>query len=155
MKLLSWNINGLRAVIKKGFIDFLNTENPDILCLQEIKIAEAARLKENFDFPGYREFWCSAERPGYSGTLTLVREGLAVEYLPRLKWDDEGRVQVFDLGKFYLVNIYFPNAGHGLVRLDFKIKFNNKLLQYLKKLEQAKPLVIAGDYNVAHQAKHH
>lgn len=156
MKILSWNINGLRAIIKKGFLDFLKKEKPDILCLQEIKITEVARKKELSEILdpaklGYELFWNSAERPGYSGTLTLVKKGLKADFLKSLKWDDEGRIQILDLGKFYLSNVYFPNANHELSRLDFKINFNNKLLKYLKKLEKIKPVVICGDYNVAHQ----
>ena len=160
MKILSWNVNGIRAVIKKGFHEFLKKEKPDILCLQEIKINNEARLKEDFDFPDYAEFWNSADRPGYSGTAILVRtptptsllvKERGVKVVPKLNWDGEGRVQVIDTGKFYLANVYFPNANHELSRLDFKIKFNNKLLRYFKKLELKKPVVIAGDYNVAHE----
>jgi exodeoxyribonuclease-3 len=151
MTILSWNVNGIRAVIRKGFLNFLKTKKPDVLCLQEIKIAKAARANENFDFPGYVEFWNSAKRPGYSGTVILAREGTGTNYRPKLKWDDEGRIQALDMGKFYLVNVYFPNANHELSRLDFKIRFNNKLLSYLKKLEKSKPLIICGDFNVAHQ----
>ncbi len=166
MKIISWNVNGIRAVIKKGFLDFLKKEKPDILCLQEIKINDMARAKENFDFANYREFWNSAERPGYSGTVILAREGIEMKELQKFPWDNEGRVQIMDVGKFYLANIYFPNANHELSRLGFKIKFNNKLLKEIKKLEnpstsfgsaqgkssgQGKPFIICGDYNVAHQ----
>ncbi len=132
MKILSWNVNGIRAVMRKGFLDFLEKEKPAILCLQEIKISAAARAKEKFSFPGYEEFWHSAERPGYSGTAALVQAGIEVKELPKLAWDNEGRIQVLELAKFYLANVYFPNAGHDLARLDFKIKFNDKLLRYLK-----------------------
>ncbi len=125
-------------------------QQPDILCLQEIKIDAIAIGKEGFDFPEYTELWNSAERKGYSGTAVLVKEGLEVQSLPKLKWDDEGRIQVLDIGKFYLANIYFPNSNHELSRLDFKIDFNNKWLAYAKKLEKVKPLIICGDFNVAH-----
>jgi len=151
MKFISWNVNGIRAVVKKGFVDFLIKENPDILCLQEIKISATAREKEIFDFIGYREFWHSAERPGYSGTMTLVKEGLKVLGEEKLPDDPEGRVQILEFGKFYLVNTYFPNANHELSRLDFKLKFNDRLLKFLKKLEKNKPIIICGDFNVAHQ----
>ncbi|MDD5071316.1 MAG: exodeoxyribonuclease III [Patescibacteria group bacterium] len=151
MEILSWNVNGIRAVARKGFLNFLKKQKPDILCLQEIKISDIARLKENFDFGGYKEYWHPAERPGYSGTAILVKEGLATKILPYLDWDNEGRVQVLDCGFFYLVNVYFPNANHELSRLDFKLKFNDKLLKYLKKLEEKKPLIITGDFNVAHE----
>jgi len=162
MTIVSWNVNGLRAVIKKGFLGFLKKSKPDILCLQEIKIdSEAIKLAE-FDFPGYTEFYNPAERKGYSGTAILLKNNLAKKelsseaselssfILPKLKWDDEGRIQVLDIGKFYLANIYFPNANHELSRLDFKIYFNNRLLSYFKKLEKNKPLIICGDFNVAH-----
>lgn len=151
MKILSWNVNGIRAIIKKGFLDFLKNNKPDILCLQEIKISDQARLKEEFDFPNYQEFWHSATRPGYSGTAILVKDSLKFKYLDKLKWDNEGRIQVLDLGQYYLANIYFPNANHELSRLDFKIKFGDKLLVFLKKLAKSKPLIVCGDYNVAHQ----
>ncbi len=150
MKILSWNVNGIRAAVRKGFIDFLKKEKPDIIGLQEIKISDAARAQETFDFAGYQEFWNSAERPGYSGTAFLVKDGLKVKYLSKLSWDKEGRIQVLDIGKYYLANIYFPNANHELSRLGFKIDFSDELLKYLKKLEKIKPVIVTGDYNVAH-----
>lgn len=151
LNIVSWNVNGIRAVLKKGFADFLKKQKPNILCLQEVKISDAARAQEAFDFADYQEFWNSARRPGYSGTAVLVREGLEVRYLDRLAWDEEGRLQVLDLGPYYLANVYFPNANDALSRLDFKIEFNNKLLAYLKKWSEKKPLIITGDFNVAHQ----
>lgn len=159
MKILSWNVNGIRAIIKKGFADFLQKEKPDVLCLQEIKIHDQARAKENFDFPGYQEFWNGAERPGYSGTAILVKshkvykvESLEIKNgFGIKKFDCEGRVQALDLSEFYLVNAYFPNSNHELSRLDYKIEFNNELLKYIKKLEKTKPVVICGDFNVAHE----
>ncbi|PIR13907.1 exodeoxyribonuclease III [Candidatus Falkowbacteria bacterium CG11_big_fil_rev_8_21_14_0_20_39_10] len=172
MKIISWNVNGIRAVIKKGFLDFLKKEKPDVLCLQEIKIAESARKKELAEILlpkkiGYEIFWNSAQRPGYSGTVILVktspptplppirRAGLlnerGVNGFSIKKFDIEGRVQTLDLEKFYLVNAYFPNANHELSRLDYKLEFNKNLLKYLKKLKKSKPVIICGDFNVAHQ----
>ncbi|MDD4901694.1 MAG: exodeoxyribonuclease III [Patescibacteria group bacterium] len=198
MKIFSWNVNGIRAVVKKGFTDFLKKERPDILCLQEIKISADARNKEIFDFAGYQEFWHSALRPGYSGTMTLVKDDLVIAKsgnsqvlthpvsrgsdsrkptpsgqgpstppeegnshpsregnkligLIDFPDDPEGRVQILEFAKFYLANVYFPNANHELSRLDFKLKFNDRLLKFLKKLEKTKPLVVCGDYNVAHE----
>jgi exodeoxyribonuclease-3 len=151
LNILSWNINGIRAAIKKGFIDFLKKQQPDIICLQEVKISNEARAKEEFDFVDYQEFFNCAKRPGYSGTAILVKNSLKVKYLPSLDFDDEGRIQVLDIGNYYLVNVYFPNANDELSRLSFKIDFNDKLLAYLKTLEKTKPLIITGDYNVAHQ----
>ncbi len=150
MKIISWNINGLRAIIKKDFQGFLKKVRPDVLCLQEIKIDAEAIEKEQFDFSKYTVFFNSAKRKGYSGTAILARNGFKTDILTSYKWDDEGRVQVLDLDKFYLINIYFPNSNHELSRLDFKIKFNNRLLREFKKLEKIKPLIICGDYNVAH-----
>lgn len=158
MKIISWNINGIRAVVKKGFKDFLISENPDILCLQEIKISDAAKLITEFDFAGYKEYFNSAKRPGYSGTAILVREDLLKYNWPLKngfgvnKFDGEGRVQTLELDHYFLVNIYFPNANPELSRLDYKLEFNDKLLKYFKRLEKKKPLIITGDYNVAHEA---
>lgn len=151
MTILSWNVNGIRAVYKKGFKNFLNKQRPDIICLQEIKISDQARAQQTFDLKNYQEFWNSAKRPGYSGTAVFVKNNIKVKELPGLKWDNEGRVQVLDFNKFYLANIYFPNANHELSRLKFKLNFNNKLLRYFKTIEKKKPLIICGDYNVAHQ----
>lgn len=151
LKILSWNVNGIRAVIKKGFLDFLQKEKPDIIGLQEIKISDEVRAKENFDFEDYQEFFNPAQRPGYSGTAFLVKDNLKVKCLPKLSWDDEGRVQVLDIGKYYFANVYFPNSKDDLSRLDWKIKWNDKLLVYFKKLEKKKPIIVMGDYNVAHQ----
>lgn len=151
MKILSWNVNGIRANIRKGFLDFLKNEKPDIIGLQEIKISDEARAQEDFDFSGYQEFFNSADRPGYSGTAFLVKDDIKVKYLPKLSWDDEGRIQVLDIGKYYLANIYFPNSKDDLSRLGWKIEWNDKLLAYFKKLDVKKPLIVTGDYNVAHQ----
>lgn len=151
MKIISWNINGIRAVMKKDFLGYLEKEKPDLIGLQEVKIAEAARKKEGLEFPGYQEFWNSAERPGYSGTLTLVRDGIKAKYLDRFSWDDEGRIQILEFPKFYFCNVYFPNANHELSRMDFKMDFNDKLLKEIKKLEKSKPFLVCGDYNVAHE----
>lgn len=151
MKILSWNVNGIRAVIKKGFLDFLKKENPDILCLQEIKIDDNARNKELFNFKDYDEFWNSAKRPGYSGTMILIKNSLIKDIVSKKIYShDEGRAQVLETKKFFLVNVYFPNSKDDLSRLDYKIKFNNKLLSHIKTLDKKKPVIICGDYNVAH-----
>ncbi|MEI6529549.1 MAG: exodeoxyribonuclease III [Candidatus Falkowbacteria bacterium] len=157
MKIISWNVNGIRAVAKKGLAAFLREEAPDILCVQEVKISEISRLETEFDFLGYREYWNSARRPGYSGTAMLIKDnfkgalseknGIGIE-----RFDDEGRIQTLELKKYYLVNVYFPNSNSELSRLNYKIEFNQALLKYLKKLEKTKPVVITGDYNVAHEA---
>jgi exodeoxyribonuclease III len=156
MKIISWNINGIRAAVKKGFVAFLQDQKPSVICLQEIKISDTARALVEFDFAGYQEFWCSAARPGYSGTAILVREGLpgflgVKNGLGLPKFDTEGRVQTAEFSNFYLVNNYFPNANHELTRLEYKLEFNEALLKYVKKLEKKKPVIITGDFNVAHQ----
>jgi exodeoxyribonuclease-3 len=156
MKLISWNVNGIRAIAKKGFATFLKQEKPDILCLQEVKISDSARELVEFDFLGYKEYWNCAKRPGYSGTAILVKEGLrdfigVKNGLEEEKFDIEGRVQIAETKDFYLFNVYFPNANNELSRLDYKLEFNEKLLEYSKKLEKKKPVIITGDFNVAHQ----
>jgi exodeoxyribonuclease III len=155
MKFISWNVNGIRAVAKKGLTSFLQQEKPDVLCLQETKISEAKREQEQSDFVGYQEYWHSAKRPGYSGVLTLVKDNIKVisakNELGEEKFDIEGRVNILELKKFYLLNIYFPNANHELSRLNYKIEFDNYILSYVKKLEKKKPVIICGDFNVAHK----
>ncbi len=155
MKIFSWNVNGIRASIRKGFAEFLKKHQPDIFFLQEIKISRQDIEKERIEFEGYQAYWNPAQRPGYSGTAILVKEekiGLIfLESVFSPPKDDEGRVQFLETQDLYLANIYFPNAGPELARLDFKIEFNNKLLQRIKSLEKKKPFLIGGDYNVAHQ----
>ncbi|MFA5360215.1 MAG: exodeoxyribonuclease III [Patescibacteria group bacterium] len=155
MKIISWNVNGIRAVVKKGFNDFLIKQSPDILCLQEIKINDEARAKEQFDFKSYKEYWHSAERPGYSGTAVLVKNNLSVVSIKngvgKKEFDREGRVQTIEFKNFFLVNAYFPNSNHELTRLGFKLDFNKSFLKYTKNLSSKKPVITTGDFNVAHQ----
>lgn len=155
MKLISWNVNGIRAAVRGGFAGFLESEKPDILGLQEIKITDKARVKANFDFKEYQEYWNPAERAGYSGTAILVKEGIGLKEISYgfgiEEFDKEGRVQTAELDKFYFVNVYFPNANHELSRLDYKLRFNEALMEYVKKLEKKKPVIICGDFNVAHE----
>jgi len=155
MKIISWNVNGLRAVLKKDFISFLKKENPDILALQEIKISEEKINLENFNFPNYQQFWNPAKRPGYSGTLILYKNNLKIlnkkNGLGLKKFDQEGRLQTIETKDFYLLNIYFPNSNDLLSRLPYKIDFNQEVLKYLKKLNKKKPIIATGDFNVAHQ----
>lgn len=160
MKLISWNVNGVRAAVKKGFVDFLQSEKPDILCLQEIKISQKDITLSAFDFAGYKEFWFPADRPGYSGTAILIKESLLSDSLSssRVKeglgvadFDAEGRTQILETPDFYLINAYFPNSRADLSRLDYKIEFNKAMWQLAKKLEKKKPVIITGDFNVAHR----
>lgn len=150
---MSWNVNGIRAAIKNGFNNMLLTERPDILGLQEIKISHDSRSRETFDFTGYQEYWYPAQKAGYSGTAILTkkiplsyREGIEIEV-----FDREGRVQTMEFEKFYFVNIYFPNANQELSRLGYKLDFNKALLNFVKELEKNKPVILCGDFNVAHQ----
>ena len=158
MKIYSWNINGLRAMLKKpDFADFLKKESPDVLLLQEIKISKEARQKENVDLTefGYTEYWNSATRPGYSGTLALIKSGEVeppqIQGLGIEKFDEEGRIQTLEFLNFFLINAYFPNSNHELSRLNYKLEFNRALHKYIKKLDKKKPVIIGGDFNVAHQ----
>jgi len=163
MKIISWNVNGIRAVAKKGLADFLQKAEPDVLCLQETKISDSKREEHVFDFVNYTEYWHSARRPGYSGVLVLVKKGIKVlSHETKIgvnKFDEEGRVIILELEKFYLVDAYFPNANHELSRLDYKLEFNDAVLSYVKKLEKnpstslrtGKPVIICGDFNVAHE----
>ncbi len=154
-RLVSWNVNGIRAASRKGFTKWLRRVTPNVLCLQEIKLSEAARAKTEFDFAGYEEYWHPAARAGYSGTAMLtnrtprqVTNGLGVTEI-----DAEGRVQTLEFADFVLVNAYFPNSSEQLKRLPFKLRFNDEYLRYVKKLktESGKPLVLTGDFNVAHR----
>ncbi len=156
MKIVSWNVNGIRAILKKNFLEFLSSESPDILCLQEVKISEESKNDANLDFPGYDEYWNCAKRPGYSGTAILIKNGAekpisVASGFGEPIFDDEGRTQILEFTDFYLVNCYFPNANSELSRLDYKIEYNQKLQHHLKDLEQKKPVVICGDFNVAHR----
>jgi len=157
--IVSWNINGIRAAVRKGFVDFLNTKKPDICGLQEVKISDGHKDKKTFDFAKYTEHWNSAKRPGYAGTMTLVKENSNIKKrfikhtigVGHKKFDEEGRVQTLEFDKFYLVNAYFPHTRHDLSRLDFKEEFNDAFLKYIKKLDREKPIIAIGDFNVAHE----
>lgn len=151
MKLVSWNVNGIRAVLNKGFHEFLATAQADIVCLQETKAREE-QVGSKFD--GYFAYWNSAERPGYSGTAIFsktepqdVRHGIG-----RDAHDKEGRVITAEYPDFYLVNVYVPNSGRELLRLGYRTQeWGPDFLKYLKTLEKTKPVVFCGDLNVAHK----
>lgn len=149
MKLISWNVNGLRAVWNKGFEDIFKELNADIFCIQETKMQEG-QLDVNFD--GYINTFNSAERKGYSGTAILsklkpisVTKGIGIE-----EHDNEGRVITLEFDKFYLVNCYTPNAQRELTRLDYRMKWEEDFKNYLVKLDNQKPVILCGDLNVAH-----
>lgn len=150
MKLISWNVNGLRAVMKKNFFEFVEAEKPDILCLQETKMQEG---QADVDLPGYHQYWCSAEKKGYSGTLTFTKEKpLSVSYNMGVdKHDHEGRIVTLEFPDFYSVNVYVPNSQNELARLDYRMEWEEDFLKFVKELEKKKPVIICGDMNVAHK----
>ena len=148
MKLYSWNVNGLRACMTKGFAEFLQEAAPDIICLQETKMQ---REQADFVFPGYEEYWISAERKGYSGTAVFTKvKPLAVTYgLGQEEHDKEGRVITLEFASFYLVTVYTPNSKDGLARLDYRMVWEDVFRAYLQELDAKKPVVVCGDLNVA------
>ena len=150
MKLISWNVNGLRAVMKKNFFEFVEEAQPDVLCLQETKMQQG---QAEFELPGYYEYWCSAEKKGYSGTLTLVKEEpLDVRYGMGIdEHDHEGRIITAEMPEFYLVNVYVPNSQAELARLSYRMQWENDFRAFLKELEKTKPVIVCGDMNVAHE----
>ena len=150
MKLVSWNVNGLRACMGKGFPEFLRAADPDILCLQETKMQ---REQADFTLEGYEEYWNSAEKKGYSGTAVFTKERpLSVSYgigLP--EHDSEGRVITAEYPEFYLVNVYTPNSQQELARLSYRMEWEDAFRGYLKALDAKKPVIVCGDMNVAHE----
>lgn len=150
-KLISWNVNGLRACVGKGtFYEFVQKEDPDALCLQETKLQEGQIA---MDLPGYHQYWNYAEKKGYSGTAVFVKEEpLSVSYgLGIEEHDHEGRVITLEYPDYYLVTEYVPNSKQQLERLDYRMTWENAFLSYVKKLEETKPVIFCGDLNVAHQ----
>ena len=150
LKLISWNVNGLRAVVGKGFVDIFNELDADIFCLQETKL-QAGQIE--LDLPGYEQYWNYAERKGYSGTAVFTRiHPLSAAYgMGIAEHDTEGRVITLEYDKFYLVNVYTPNSKDGLARLPYRMEWEDDFRAYLKGLEKTKPVVLCGDLNVAHQ----
>ena len=150
MKLVSWNVNGLRACLKKGFLEHFSALDADVFCLQETKMQPG---QADIDLPGYREYWNSAVKKGYSGTAVITRvPPLSVSY----DIDDpdhvgEGRSITVEFEDFYLVTVYTPNAQDGLKRLDYRMAWEDAFRDYLLTLDQKKPVVVCGDLNVAHQ----
>ena len=153
MRLLSWNVNGIRAIEKKGFIDWLHKDSPDILCLQETKGHPEQLTDELLSPNGYLTYWSAAEKKGYSGTAVFtkskpnsVEEGLGVK-----KFDTEGRTLMLDYGHFILFNVYFPNGSAGNVRVPFKMEFYDAFLAKVNRLKKnGKKIIICGDVNTAH-----
>ncbi|MDE5603097.1 MAG: exodeoxyribonuclease III [Helicobacter sp.] len=150
MKLISWNVNGLRACMNKGFMDFFNTINADIFCIQESKMQKD---QATFDFKGYEEFWNSAEKKGYSGVAIFSKiKPLNIAYDMGIEHHDrEGRIITAEFQDFYLVNVYTPNSKRELERLDYRMQWEDDFRAFLKNLEKSKPVIICGDLNVAHK----
>lgn len=150
MKLISWNVNGLRACVGKGFLDFVQAQDADIFCIQETKLQEG---QIDLNLPDYHQYWNYAEKKGYSGTAVFTKEeplsvvnGIGIE-----EHDHEGRVITLEYPDFYFITVYTPNSQNELARLDYRMKWEEDFLSYLKKLEEKKPVIFCGDLNVAHK----
>ncbi len=150
MKLISWNVNGIRACVQKGFLDFFKEVDADIFCIQESKM-QAGQLELELD--GYHQFWNYAEKKGYSGTAIFTKKApISVQYgIGIEEHDQEGRVITLEYDDFYVVTVYTPNSQDGLKRLEYRMKWESDFLAYLKKLEEKHPVIFCGDLNVAHK----
>jgi exodeoxyribonuclease-3 len=159
MKLISWNINGLNAVAKKepSLFEFIQSEQADIYCLQETKVSEEKVNKSLLDVPGYKQYYWnpSKAKKGHAGVITYVRDGIkpisSSKTIENEDIDQQGRIVTIELEDFYLVNIYYTNAGHGLVNLEAKMTFDDEILAYFERLRKEKPIVACGDFNVCHK----
>ncbi len=149
MKFVSWNVNGLRACMKKGFPDFFKEMDADIFAIQETKMKEE---QKDFSFEGYYEYWNSADKAGYSGTLIYTKkQPLSIHYgLDDGKYNDEGRAITLEFEDFYFVTVYSPNTKRELLRLDYRMEYEEDFRKYLKRLDAKKPVIMCGDLNVAH-----
>ena len=150
MKLVSWNVNGLRACVEKGFVDIFKELDADFFCIQESKL-QAGQI--DLDLPGYYQYWNYAEKKGYSGTAVFTKHkplnvmlGIGVE-----EHDHEGRVVTLEYDNYYVITVYTPNSQDGLKRLEYRMKWEEAFCAYLKKLEESKPVIFCGDLNVAHK----
>lgn len=150
MKFISWNVNGIRACVGKGFLDFFNEIDADIFCIQESKMQEG---QLELELPGYYQYWNYAQRKGYSGTAIFTKkEPLSVQYgIGIEEHDKEGRVITLEYPDFYMITVYTPNSQNELKRLDYRMEWEDAFLVYLKNLEKKKPVVVCGDMNVAHK----
>ena len=150
MKFISWNVNGLRACVGKNFMEFFNEVDADIFCIQESKLQEG---QIELDLPGYEQYWNYAEKKGYSGTAIFTKKHpLSVSYgLGIEEHDHEGRVITLEFEDFFFITVYVPNSKQELLRLDYRMVWEDDFLKYVKKLEEKKPVVYCGDLNVAHK----
>jgi exodeoxyribonuclease-3 len=149
MKLISWNVNGLRACMKKGFEEFFNEMDADFFCIQETKMQQD---QKSFSFDGYLEYWNDADKKGYSGTLIYTKhQPLNVFYgLPDDSYNDEGRIITLEYDTYFVVTTYVPNSKRELLRLDYRMEYEDKVREYYKELSSKKQLILCGDLNVAH-----
>ena len=149
-KMISWNVNGIRAAITKGFLDFFNQVDADIFCLQETKCQEG---QVDLDLPGFYQYWNYAEKKGYSGTAIFTKEEpLNVKYGMGIEeHDNEGRVITLEFDSYFFITVYTPNSKSKLERLDYRMLWEDDFKKYIKNLEKSKPVIICGDLNVAHQ----
>ena len=149
MKLVSWNVNGLRACVKKGFLDYFHQINADIFCIQETKLQEG---QIDLELDGYHQYWNYAVKKGYSGTAAFTKvEPLSVRYgLGTNESEEEGRILTLEFADFILVNVYTPNSQRDLARLSYRLEWEDRIREYLKELALVKPVVLCGDLNVAH-----
>lgn len=150
MKLISWNVNGIRACVTKGFLEYFNEMDADIFCIQESKLQEG---QINLELEGYYQYWNYAEKKGYSGTAIFTKEkplnvtyGLGIE-----EHDKEGRVITLEFENFYMITVYTPNSKNELARLDYRMVWEDAFKEYLKVLDEKKPVIVCGDLNVAHK----
>lgn len=150
MKLISWNVNGLRACLQKGFMDFFHETDADVFCLQETKLQEG---QHDLELPGYHQYWNYAEKKGYSGTAMFTKQKpLSVTYgIDVEEHDHEGRVITAEFEDYYVVTVYTPNSQRELTRLEYRMKWEEAFLAYVKKLEAKKSVIFCGDLNVAHK----
>lgn len=150
MKLISWNVNGIRACINKGFKEFFQKANSDIFCIQETK---CQKDQIELEFEGYKSYWNSAEKKGYSGTAIFTKkEPIDVKYGIEIeKHDKEGRVITLEFDNYYMVTVYTPNSQNGLARLEYRMKWEDDFRNYLLNLKKNKPVIVTGDMNVAHK----
>lgn len=150
VKMISWNVNGIRAVMGKGFMEFFQKEDADIFCIQETKVQEG---QVSLPLEGYYQYWNYAQKKGYSGVAIFTKvKPVSVSYgIGIEEHDNEGRVITLEFDSYYVVTVYTPNSQRGLTRLEYRMKWEDEFLKYLKLLEKSKPIIVCGDLNVAHK----
>ncbi|MGM9920645.1 MAG: exodeoxyribonuclease III, partial [Bhargavaea sp.] len=150
MKFVSWNVNGLRACVKKGFLDYFNEVDADVFCVQETKLQEG---QIDLELDGYHQYWNYAVKKGYSGTAVFTKhEPLSVSYgLGDEEGQDEGRILTLEFPAFYLITVYTPNSQRDLARLPFRLEWEDRFLDHIERLDEEKPVILCGDLNVAHR----